>query len=144
MAVNPDRLAGSLICIGVTVGLSASMASLAIVLGARSFALVLLLSAYSFRKRKESWLLAAAVVWFAALGAFESFLFFFFFFRGYNAFLLGGYYWFAAIPILGMAPAVAGGGITHLSHRPGRGPALQPLSASESRGRHNLLAEVHA
>ena len=109
MAVNPDRLAGTLICIGGTVGLIGSIASLAIFLGAPSFALVLLLSAYSFRKRKESWLLAAAVVWFAALGAFESFLFFFFF-RGYNAFLLGGYYWLAAIPILGMALAVLVGG----------------------------------
>ena len=118
MAVNPDRLAGTLICIGGTVGLIGSIASLAIFLGAPSFALVLLLSAYSFRKRKESWLLAAAVVWFAALGAFESFLFFFFFFRGYNAFLLGGYYWLAAIPILGMALAVAGGVVTLLPRRP--------------------------
>src|SRR3989442_12209104 len=117
MAVNPDRLAGTLICIGGTVGLIGSIASLAIFLGAPSFALVLLLSAYSFRKRKDSWLLAAAVVWFAALGAFESFLFFFFF-RGYNSFLLGGYYWFVRIPFLGMALALSVRVITLLPRRP--------------------------
>src|SRR2546425_13062318 len=102
MAVNPDRLAGTLICIGGTVGLIGSIASLAIFLGAPSFALVLLLSAYSFRKGKESWLLAAAVLLFAGLRGFESFLFFFFFFLGYNAFLLGGHYWLRGGPILGV------------------------------------------
>src|SRR3989442_12897853 len=97
MAVNPDRLAGTLICIGGTVGLIGSIASLAIFLGGPSFALVLLLSAFSFRKRKEGWLLPAPGVWVAAFWAFESFLFFFFF-CGPNAFLLAGYFWLAAIP----------------------------------------------
>ena len=46
------------------------------------------------------------MVWFAALGALVGFPPFFFF-RGYIL-LLPGYYWLAAIPILGTALAIAG------------------------------------
>ena len=107
MTVDPDRLAGALICTGAVVGLVGSIATMSVFLGVPSFALVLLLGVYAFRKRKEGRLLAAAVVWFAALGALVGFPPFFFFFRGYGL-LPAGYYWLAAIPVLGTALAVAG------------------------------------
>jgi len=106
MTIDPDRFAGALICTGAVVGLVGSIATMSVFLGVPSFGLVLLLGVYAFRKRKEGRLLAAAVVWFAALGALGSFPPFFFF-RGYGL-LLGGYYWIASIPVLGMALAVAG------------------------------------
>ena len=106
MTVDPDRLAGVLICTGAVVGLVGSIATMSVFLGVPSFVIVLLLGVYAFRKRKEGRLLAAAVVWFAALGALVGFPPFFFF-RGY-VLLLPGYYWLAAIPILGTALAIAG------------------------------------
>ena len=77
MTVDPDRLAGALICTGAVVGLVGSIATMSVFLGVTSFALVLLLGVYTFRKRKEGRLLAAAVVWFAALGALGGFAPFF-------------------------------------------------------------------
>src|SRR5437867_9796759 len=56
--VDPDRLAGTLICGGGIIGLIGSVASLSLLLGVPSFALVLLLGIYSFRRRKEGRLLA--------------------------------------------------------------------------------------
>ncbi len=105
MTVDPDRLAGALICTGAVVGLVGSIATMSVFLGVTSFALVLLLGVYTFRKRKEGRLLAAAVVWFAALGALGGFAPFFSRFYGL---LPPGYYWLAAIPILGTALAIAG------------------------------------
>jgi len=106
MTADPDRLAGALICAGAVVGLIGSVATMSVFLGVPSFALVLMLGAYAFRKRKEARLLAAAVVWFAALGALGGFPPFFFF-RFYGL-LPAGYYWLAAIPVLGTALAIAG------------------------------------
>src|SRR5256885_6072866 len=105
MTADPDRLAGALICMGAVVGLIGSVATMSVFLGVPSFALVLLLGVYSFRKRKEGRLLAAAVVWFAALGALGAFPPFF---SRYYGLLPAGYYWLAAIPILGTALAIAG------------------------------------
>src|SRR2546426_3595061 len=105
MTVDPDRLSGALICTGAVVGLVGSIATMSVFLGVPSFALVLLLGVYAFRKRKEGRLLAAAVVWFAALGALGGFPPFFSRFYGL---LPTGYYWLAAIPILGTALAIAG------------------------------------
>src|SRR5207245_377322 len=53
MTADPDRLAGALICAGAVVGLVGSVATMSVFLGVPSFALVLLLGAYAFRKRKE-------------------------------------------------------------------------------------------
>ncbi|HEX9567999.1 MAG TPA: hypothetical protein VGA48_10475 [Thermoplasmata archaeon] len=106
MTVDPDRLAGTLICAGAIAGLISSISTLFVFLGVPSFGLVLLLGIYSFRRRKEGRLLAGAVVWFAALGALEGF-YIIFFYRGYGL-LLADYYWKASITILGMALAVAG------------------------------------
>jgi len=106
--VDPDRLAGTLICGGGIIGLIGSVASLSLLLGVPSFALVLLLGIYSFRRRKEGRLLAGGVLWFAilgTLGAFPSGSGFALF--GYG-FLLATYYFVAAIPVLGMALALAG------------------------------------
>jgi len=83
MTVDPDRLAGALICTGAVVGLVGSIATMSVFLGVPSFGLVLLLGVYAFRKRKEGRLLAAAVVWFAALGGLGAFPPFFLF-RGYG------------------------------------------------------------
>src|SRR5207245_8205994 len=104
MTVDPDRLAGALICTGAVVGLVGSIATMSVFLGVPSFAIVLLLGVYAFRKRKEGRLLAA-VVWFAALGALGGFPPFF---SRYYGLLPAGYYWLAAIPILGTALANAG------------------------------------
>src|SRR5256886_12463748 len=105
MTADPDRLAGALICTGAVVGLVGSIATRSVLLRLPSFVIVLVLGVYSFRKRKEGRLLAAAVVWFAALGALGGFPPFF---SRYYGLLPAGYYWLAAIPILGMAIAVAG------------------------------------
>jgi len=105
---TPDQLAGILICTGAIVGLIGSVGTLSILLGVPSFALVLLLGIYAFRKRKEDRLLAAAVVWFAALGAIGGFLFFFG--GGYVLFLPDADRW-APFPILGMALAIGGAAI---------------------------------
>src|SRR5206468_10289080 len=61
--VDPDRLAGTLICGGGIIGLIGSVASLSLLLGVPSFALVLLLGIYSFGRRKEGRLLAGGVLW---------------------------------------------------------------------------------
>src|SRR2546422_11227065 len=66
--VDPDRLAGTLICGGGIIGLIGSVASLSLLLGVPSFALVLLLGIYSFRRRKEGRLLAGGGALFAVLG----------------------------------------------------------------------------
>jgi len=105
MTADPDRLAGALICTGAVIGLIGSIATLSVFLGVPSFALVLLLGVYAFRKRKEGRLLAAAIIWFAALGALGGFPPFFFRFYGL---LPAGYFWLAATPILGTALAIAG------------------------------------
>src|SRR5437667_3142588 len=73
MTVSPDRHAATLICAGAIVGLIGSIATLSVLLGVPSFALVLLLGVYVSRRQKEGRLLAGAVVWFAVLGAFEGF-----------------------------------------------------------------------
>ena len=104
MTVDADRLAGALIGTGAVVGLVGSIATMSVFLGVPSFAIVLLLGVYAFRKRKEGRLLAA-VVWFAALGALGGFPPFF---SRYYGLLPAGYYWLAAIPILGTALANAG------------------------------------
>jgi len=105
MTVDPDRLVGALICTGAVVGLVGSIATMSVFLGVPSFAIVLLVGVYAFRKRKEGRLLAAAVVWFAALGALGGFPPFF---SRYYGLLPAGYYWLAAIPILGTALSIAG------------------------------------
>jgi len=104
--VDPDRLAGTLICGGGIIGLIGSVASLSLLLGVPSFALVLLLGIYSFRRRKEGRLLAGGVLWFAILGTLGAFPSGFALF-GYG-FLLANYYFVAEIPVLGMALALAG------------------------------------
>src|SRR2546428_8224529 len=114
MTVDPDRLAGVLICTGAVVGLVGSIATMSVFLGVPSFVLVLLLGVYSFRKRKEGRLLAAAVVWFAALGALGAFPPFF---SRYYGLLPAPYYWLAAIPILGTALPIAGAVVTILFPR---------------------------
>ncbi len=106
MIVDLDRLAGTLICAGGIVGLIGSVASLSLLLGVPSFALVLLLGIYSFRRRKEGRLLAGGVIWFAVLGTLGGFPPGFALF-GYG-FLVGYYYWWASIAILGMALSLAG------------------------------------
>ena len=105
MTLDPDRLAGTLICGGAILGLVGSVATLSLLLGVPSFALVLLLGACAFGRRKEGRLLAGAVVWFAALGAlgFPPF----FFFSGYGL-LVADYYWKASITFFGTALAVTG------------------------------------
>ena len=105
MTVDADRLAGALIGTGAVVGLVGSIATMSVFLGVPSFAIVLLVGVYAFRKRKEGRLLAAAVVWFAALGALGGFPPFF---SRYYGLLPAGYYWLAAIPILGTALSIAG------------------------------------
>ena len=105
ITADPDRLAGALICSGAVVGLVGSIATRSVLLGVPSFVIVLVLGVYAFRRRKEGRLLAAAVVWFAALGALGGFPPFFSRFYGL---LPTGYYWLAAIPILGTALAIAG------------------------------------
>src|SRR5207245_1141715 len=110
MTVDPDPLAGALICTGAVVGLVGSIATMSVFLGVPSFALVLLLGVYTFRKRKEGRLFAAAMVWFAALGALGGFPPFFF--SRFYGLLPTGYYWLAAIPILGTALAIAAAVLT--------------------------------
>src|SRR5437870_6874040 len=104
MTVEPDRRVGVLIYTGAVVGLVGSIATMSVFLGVPSFAIVLLLGVYAFRKRKEGRLLAAAVVWFAALGALGGFPPFF---SRYYGLLPAGYYWLAAIPILWTVLAIA-------------------------------------
>jgi len=106
MTADPDRLAGALICTGAVVGLVGSIATRSVLLGVPSFVIVLVLGVYAFRRRKEGRLLAAAVVWFAALGALGGFPPFFF--SRFYGLLPTSYYWLAAIPILGTALAIAG------------------------------------
>jgi hypothetical protein len=106
MTADPDRIAGALICSGAIVGLVGSLATLSVLLGVASFALVLLLGIYAFKKGKEGRLIAVAVVWFAVLGAFEG-VYAIFFFRGFFP-LPADYYWKASIAILGTALAVTG------------------------------------
>jgi len=106
MTVGPDRLAGILICAGAIVGLIGSIATLSVLLGVPSFAVVLLLGIYVSRRQKEGRLIAGAVVWFAALGSFEGF-YAIFLFRGFVP-LPTDYYWKVSITILGMALAVGG------------------------------------
>src|SRR6266446_1227848 len=106
MTVGPDRLAGAFICAGAIVGLIGSIATLSVLLGVPSFAVVLLLGVYVLRRQKEGRLLAGAVGWFAALGAFEGF-YAIFLYRGFVS-LTADYYWKVSITILGMALAVAG------------------------------------
>src|SRR5437899_10877446 len=105
MTVDPDRLVGALICTGAVVGLVGSIATMSVFLGVPSFAIVLLVGVYAFRKRKEGRLLAAAAVWSAALGAHGGAPPFF---RRCSGRLPPRCYWLAPIPILGTAPAVAG------------------------------------
>jgi hypothetical protein len=106
MTVAPDRLAATLICAGAILGLIGSIATLSVLLGVPSFALVLLLGIYLSRRQEAGRLLAGAVLWFAALGAFEGF-YAIFFFRGFVP-LPADYYWKASITILGMSVAVGG------------------------------------
>ncbi|TLZ86370.1 MAG: hypothetical protein E6K02_06145 [Methanobacteriota archaeon] len=106
MTVSPDRLAATLICAGAIVGLIGSIATLSVLLGVPSFALVLLLGVYVSRRQKEGRLLAGAVVWFAVLGAFEGF-YAIFLYRGFVP-LPSDYLWKVSITILGMAVAVGG------------------------------------
>jgi len=106
MTVSPDRLAATLICAGAIVGLIGSIATLSVLLGVPSFALVLLLGVYVSRRPKEGRLLAGAVVWFALLGALEGF-YAIFLYRGFVP-LPSDYLWKVSITILGMAVAVGG------------------------------------
>jgi hypothetical protein len=110
--VDSDRYAGILMCTGAIVGLAGSIAVFyapPFLLGPISFALVLPFAAYGFRKRKESRLLAGAVLWFALLGGAAS-LSLHFVRGGYMA-VPSDYYWKAAIAAFGTALAVAGAAI---------------------------------
>ena len=68
--MDPDRIAGVLMCTGGLLGLAGTVSTLFpfSVLGVISFGLVLLFGALVYRKRPEARLVAAAALWFAPLG----------------------------------------------------------------------------
>jgi len=106
--VDFDRLAGTLIYLGAILGLAGSTAQWFFfplyLLGAGSFALVLLLGAFMIRKRPEGRLLAAGAIWFALLGGAASF---FFLVIGFWVFWDPAV-WIAPLAVVGSALAVVG------------------------------------
>jgi hypothetical protein len=111
--MDPDRLPGILVCTGAIVGLAGSIGVMfytpLVLLGPISFAIVLLLGAFAFGKRKEGRLLAGGILWFAVLGGAASLVPSLA--RGGYGVVPPDYYWKALIAVLGMVLSLAGAGI---------------------------------
>jgi len=110
-ALDSNRLSAILLCLGAVLGLVGATPTgftlFYATLGWGSFGLVLLLGAFSFRKRQEGRVLALAAMWFALLGGAASVaLMILGLMISWNAAI-----WFGSVGVVGTLLATAGAAI---------------------------------